>query len=66
MHIIICETDHQSRFDAWDMVLRADALGWPEGWDEEGRGKGIQDGEHMYTHGWLMLMSGKKHYNVVK
>ena len=22
----------------------------PEGWDGEGRGKGVQDGEHMYTH----------------
>ena len=23
----------------------------PEGWDEEGGGRGFQDGEHMYTHG---------------
>ena len=23
----------------------------PEGWYEEGRGRGVQDGEHMYTHG---------------
>ena len=23
----------------------------PEGWDGEGGGKGVQDGEHMYTHG---------------
>ena len=23
----------------------------PEGWDGEGGGRGIQDGEHMYTHG---------------
>jgi len=22
----------------------------PEGWDGEGGGKGVQDGEHMYTH----------------
>ena len=22
-----------------------------EGWDEEGGGKGVQDGEHMYAHG---------------
>ena len=22
-----------------------------EGWDGEGSGKGVQDGEHMYTHG---------------
>ena len=31
----------------------------PEGWDEEGGGRGIQDGEHVYTHGRLMLMYGK-------
>ena len=23
----------------------------PEGWYGEGGGKGVQDGEHMYTHG---------------
>ena len=23
----------------------------PEGWDGEGGGRGVQDGEHMYTHG---------------
>ena len=23
----------------------------PEGWDGEGRGMGVQDGDHMYTHG---------------
>ena len=23
----------------------------PEGWDEEGGGRGLQDGEHMYTRG---------------
>ena len=38
----------------------------PEGWDEEGGGKGAQDGEHMYTHGWFMSMYGKSHYNIVK
>ena len=31
----------------------------PEGWDEEGGGKGVQDGEHMYTHGWFMSMYAK-------
>ena len=28
----------------------------PEGWDEEGGGKGVQDGEHMYTRGGFMSM----------
>ena len=23
----------------------------PEGWDGEGGGRGVQNGEHMYTHG---------------
>jgi len=23
----------------------------PEGWDGEGGGRGLQDGEHMYIHG---------------
>ena len=31
----------------------------PEGWDEEGGGRGLQDGEHMYTRGRFMLMYGK-------
>ena len=26
----------------------------PEVWDEEGGGRGVQDGGHMYTHGWLI------------
>ena len=38
----------------------------PEGWDGEGGGRGIQDGEHMYIHGWFMSMYGKNHYNIVK
>ena len=31
----------------------------PEGWYEEGGGKGIQDWEHVYTRGGFMLMHGK-------
>ena len=38
----------------------------PEGWDEEGGGKGVQDGEHMYTRGRFMSMYGKNHHNTVK
>ena len=34
-------------------------------WDGEGSGGGAQDGGHMYTHGWFMLMYGKNHYNTV-
>ena len=31
----------------------------PEGWDGEAGGRGVQDGEHMYTHGGFMSMYGK-------
>ena len=31
----------------------------PEGWDGEGGGRRVQDGEHMYTCGRFMLMYGK-------
>ena len=31
----------------------------PEGWYEEGGGRGVQDGEHMYTSGGFLLMYGK-------
>ena len=37
----------------------------PEGWDGEGGGREIQDGGHVYTHGWFMSMYGKNHYNIV-
>ena len=30
-----------------------------EGWYGEGRGSGVQDGEHMYTHGRFMSLYGK-------
>ena len=31
----------------------------PEGWYGEGGGRGVQDGEHVYTRGRCMLMYGK-------
>ena len=31
----------------------------PEGWYGEGGGRGVQDGEHVYTRGGVMLMYGK-------
>ena len=30
-----------------------------EGWYREGDGRGVQDGEHLYTRGGFMLMYGK-------
>ena len=38
----------------------------PEGWDKEGGGRGVQDREHVYTHGWFISMHGKNHYSIVK
>ena len=31
----------------------------PEGWYREGGGRGVQDGEQVYTRGRFMLMYGK-------
>ena len=31
----------------------------PEGWDGKGGGRGVQDGEHMYTCGRFMSMYDK-------
>ena len=58
------EIDRQSRFNAWDRVLRAGALKWP--WGMGWGGRWVQDGEHTYTHGWFMSMYGRNHYNIVK
>ena len=38
----------------------------PEGWDGDGGGRGVQDGEHIYTCGGFMSMYGKNHHNTVK
>ena len=51
--ILSCEIDRQSRFNAWDRVLRAGALGWSwvKGWG--GRWEGCSGwGTHEYP--WLI------------
>ena len=53
MYIIICETDHQSRFDAWDRVLSVGALGWPWGMGWGGRREG-GSGWGTDVHPWLI------------
>ena len=57
MYNIIYEMNRQSRFDAGYLGL----VHWddPEGWYGEGGGRGVQDGEHVYTRGGFMLMYGK-------
>ena len=66
MYIIICETDRQSRFDEWDTGYSG-LMHWdePEGWNGEGGGRGVRNGEHMYTHGWFMSMYAKNRFNIV-
>ena len=48
--------------------MRQGAQGWCTGTtlrDGEGSGREVQDGGHMYTHGWFMSTYGKNHYNIV-
>ena len=42
-------------------TVRSGLVYWddPEGWDGDGDGSGVQDGEHMYTRGRFMSMYGK-------
>ena len=51
--------NRQSRLDAGYRMLGAGALGSPRGMRWGGGGRGVQDGEHMYTHGGFMSMYGK-------
>ena len=37
----------------------------PEGWYGEGNGRGVQDGEHVYTRGGFMLI-WQNQYNIEK
>ena len=59
-----CELSYVKRIASLGSMHDPGRLGlvhWdkPEGWDGEGGGKGVQDGEHMYTHGGFMSMYGK-------
>ena len=47
MYIINWETDCQSRLDELDKCLGLVHWEDPEGWDGEGGGRWVQDGEHM-------------------
>ena len=47
--------------------MRQGTQGWYTGMTlKDGMGREVQDGEHMYTHGWFMSMYGKNHHNIVK
>ena len=51
--------NRQSMFNAG--YRRLGLVRWddPERWYGEGGGRGVQDGEHVCTHGGFMLMYGK-------
>ena len=51
--ITICEIDGQSRFDAWDRMLRTGALGWPWGMGWGGKQEGCS-GFGTHVHPWLI------------
>ena len=51
--------NHQSSFNAGYRMLGLVHWDDPEGWCREGGGRGVQDGEHVYTRGEFMLMYGK-------
>ena len=58
-----CIISHKKRIASPGLMQDTGSLGlvhWddPEGWDGGG-GSGVQDGEHVYTHGGFMLMYGK-------
>ena len=39
VYVTRCEVDHSSKFDAWNRLLKASALGLPGRWDEAGGGR---------------------------
>ena len=46
---------------------RQAAQGWCTGMAlRGGMGREGQDGEHVYTQGWVMWMYGKNHHSIVK
>ena len=62
--IEICTTSYTKRVASLDSMHNTGCLGlvhWddPEGWYGEGGGRGVQDGEHVYTYGGFMLRYGK-------
>ena len=38
----------------------------PEGWNGEGGGRRVQDGEHVYTWWWIHVNIWQNQYNIVK
>ena len=59
-----CTISYKKRIANLGLMQDTGCLGlvhWddPEGWYGEGSGRGVQDGEHMYTHSRFKSMYGK-------
>ena len=54
----IKKAEHR-RIDAFELWCGLVHWNDPEGWYGEGGGRGVQDGQHVYTCGGFMLMYGK-------
>ena len=66
MYNIICETNHQSRFNAWYRMLGAGALGWPRGMVWAGRWEG-DSGWGTCVHLWQIHVDvWQNQYSIVK
>ena len=53
MYITVCETDHQSKFNARNGALKDGALGQPRGMGWRGRWEG-HSGWGTHVHLWLI------------
>ena len=50
----------------WENSIEICILSYAKQIASPGSTRGVQDEEHMYTHGWFMSMYGKNHHNIVK
>ena len=53
-----CKISFKKRITSPDLMQDTGCLGLVH-WDDSEGWRGIQDGEHVYTHGGFMLMHGK-------
>ena len=60
-YITICKIDSQWEFSVWLRELKQRICNNLEGWDGEGYGREVQEGEdiYIYTYGWFVLIFGR-------
>ena len=57
---------HMLPFALWYMEFNEMLCDNLEGCHEEGDGKGVLQGRHMYTFGWFMLIYSRNQQNIIK